>query len=323
MKRSVVFVIFPEVKLLDVTGALQVFADAGNQEEGEDVYDISILSQAGGMVATDSVIRLESEPFETWQGREIDTLLVAGGIGTTVAMQDSALIGAITSLGARSRRVGSICSGSFLLAEAGFLAGCRATTHWDSCRWLERRYPDVTVEADAIYVRDGRVWTSAGVTSGIDMALAMVAEDLGRSEAVRLARQLVTFMWRPGGQSQFSIPLQQQVKDATGRFDALHDWILENLTADLRVESLADRMNMSLRTFNRLYVEDTGQTPAKAVENYRLEAARQLLSESRLSVARVAETCGFGDDERLRRAFVRVFGVAPREYRQRFQASVA
>ena len=319
MIRKIVFVIFPRAKLLDVTGALQVFNDA-KSPDGQ-AYEIEIASLTGGRIPTDSPVSLDSIALADLGESGIDTLLVAGGVGTREAARDPALIGALKQAEPLARRVGSICSGSFLLAEAGLLSGRRATTHWDSCARLDRAYPDINVEADAIYVRDGRVWTSAGVTSGIDMALAMVAEDLGRAEAVRLARQLVTFMWRPGGQSQFSIPLRRQASDAKGRFDDLHDWIRNNLKADLRVESLAERAHMSLRSFNRLYHAETGQTPAKAVETYRLETARQLLSESGLTIAQVAAECGFGDDERMRRAFIRGLGVAPRDYRERFRAA--
>ena len=319
MRRRVGFVIFPRAKLLDVTGALQVFNDACGPD-GDREYETVLASLEGGRVPTDCPVSLDSIPIRDLMAGGIDTLLVAGGTGTREAVMDRALLKAIGQAQEPARRVGSICSGTFLLAAAGLLSGRRVTTHWDSCNRLARHFPDLTVEADAIYVNDGRVWTSAGVTSGIDMALAMVAQDLGRAEAVRLARQLVTFMWRPGGQSQFSMPLRQQTRDAEGRFDGLHDWIRDNLEKDLRVEALADRMNMSLRSFNRLYREETGKTPAKAVEIYRLEAARQMLSESGLSILQIADICGFGDDERMRRAFIRSLGVSPRDYRQRFRA---
>jgi len=206
-----------------------------------------------------------------------------------------------------------------MLAAAGLLAGKRAVTHWELCEQLAEEYPLIRVESDPIFIKEGAIWTSAGVTAGIDLALAMLAEDLGRPAALDVARSLVSYMVRPGGQSQFSGALNRQLADVGGRFDALHHWIAQNLDRDLRVEILADHLNMTSRTFARSYVEHTGQTPAKAVETMRVEAARDLLESSDLSIAAVARHCGFGDDERMRCAFRRALHVSPQDYRQRFK----
>ena len=317
--RLVVFLIYPGVKLLDLAGPLQVFADAARSGGGLPAYRTKIVSLDGGTVPSDTAVALPSAPLTALATEPIDTLLVVGGNGVFAALQDARLVEGLQGLAARSRRVGSICSGAFLLAAAGLLSGKRAATHWEYCNRLAAYDPDIQVEDDSIYVEDGGVWTSAGVTAGIDLALAMVAQDLGRPRAMALARNLVTFMVRPGGQSQFSPVLARQSADAEGRFDALHDWMATNLEADLRVEALADQAGMSPRTFARLYAEHTGQTPAKAVEAMRVEAARGLLETTDLPVAQVALRCGFGDDERLRRAFLRSLQVPPAAYRERFK----
>ena len=317
--RLIVFLVYPGVKLLDLAGPLQVFADAARSGGGLPAYRIRVVSRDGGAIPSDTAVALPSAPLSALAAEPVDTLLVIGGNGVFAAMQDTRLVEALKGLAARSRRVGSICSGAFLLAAAGLLSGRRAVTHWEHCAHLAAYDPDIRVDADAIYIEDGGVWTSAGVTAGIDLALAMVAQDLGRPRAMALARNLVTFMVRPGGQSQFSPVLARQLADAEGRFDGLHDWMAANLDADLRVEALADQAGMSPRTFARLYVEHTGQTPAKAVEAMRLEAARGLLETGDLPISQVAVRCGFGDDERLRRAFSRSLQVSPAAYRERFR----
>jgi len=194
----------------------------------------------------------------------------------------------------------------------------RAVTHWESCAALQQAYPEVQVEKDPIYIRDGHIWTSAGVTAGIDMALAMVAADHGRQAALSLARSLVAYMIRPGGQSQFSPVLDQQENDSTGKFEALHVWIIDNLDKDLRVEALARQANMSARNFARVYAAETGSSPARAVEQFRVEAARRLLEDTSLPVTAIADRCGFNDDERLRRAMTRTLNLSPKDYRRHF-----
>ena len=205
----------------------------------------------------------------------------------------------------RARRVASVCTGAFLLAAAGVLDGRRAATHWMYCAKLARRFPAVRVEPDPIFVCDGPVWTSAGVTAGIDLALALVEEDLGRSVALAVARYLVVFLKRPGGQAQFSAALALQA--AEDKFGALHDWINGHLADDLSLSVLADQAGMSERSFSRHYAEATGQTPARAIERLRVEAARRLLSDSRLPVKRIAQRCGFGSEETMRRRFLRLW----------------
>jgi transcriptional regulator GlxA family with amidase domain len=218
----------------------------------------------------------------------------------------------------QARRIASVCTGAFLLAAAGVLDGRRAATHWMYCARFAQRFPTVHVEPDPIFVRDGPVWTSAGVTAGIDLALALVEEDLGRPVALAVARYLVVFMKRPGGQAQFSASLALQA--AEDRFGALHEWIKGHLADDLSLSVLAHQAGMSERSFSRHYAEAAGQTPARAIERLRVEAAQNLLLESRLPVKRIAQRCGFGSEETMRRSFLRLLGVTPQDYRSRFRS---
>jgi transcriptional regulator GlxA family with amidase domain len=323
--RDIVIVAFPDCQLLDVAGPLQVFATARDlcRERGRgDPYRLMVVAREGGEVETSSGLRLIAAPLARAAGLPMDTLITVGGAGTRRAARDAELVAWIAGQAGRARRVCSVCSGTFLLAAAGLLAGRRCTTHWRNCAELQRRYPDLTVEPDPIFVRDGKIWSSAGVTAGIDLALALVEEDLGRALALETARQLVVFLKRPGGQSQYSALLAAQTED-DGRFAALHDWMAQNLAADLRVDALSARAGMSPRNFARVYAERTGTTPAKAVERLRLEAARRALEEGAASVAAIARACGFGDEERLRRSFLRQLGVPPLQYRQRFSRGEA
>jgi len=250
----------------------------------------------------------------------IDTLLVAGGRGTAAALRDRPLIAWLRSMAPRVRRVGSVCSGSFLLAEAGLLDGRRATTHWGWCDTLAKQYPAVTVAPDPIFVRDGNVYTSAGVTAGMDLALALVEEDHGRALALEVARQLVMFLRRPGGQSQFSAQLAVQSADREPLRE-LQAWITEHPDADLSVPTLARRVAMSPRNFARVFTREVGMTPARFVESVRVEAARRRLEESAHGVDSVATACGFGTAESMRRAFLRIVRVPPAAYRHRFRVS--
>jgi transcriptional regulator GlxA family with amidase domain len=217
----------------------------------------------------------------------------------------------------QARRTASVCTGAFLLAAAGILDGRRAATHWSFCAELARRFPAVRVESDPIFVHDGPIWTSAGVTSGIDLALALVEEDLGRTVALAVARYLVVFLKRPGGQAQFSTALSLQTAEDT--FGALHDWIGDHLHEELSLSVLADQARMSERSFSRHYAEATGLTPARAIERLRAEAARRLLSETHLPVKRISQRCGFGSEETMRRSFLRLLAVTPQDYRDRFR----
>ena len=234
------------------------------------------------------------------------------------AAADPVLLDWVREQAKRSRRVASVCTGAFLLAATGLLDGRRAVTHWSYCSELARRFPAVQVEPDPIFVQDGPVWTSAGVTAGIDLALALVEEDLGRTVALAVARYLVVFLKRPGGQAQFSAALSLQT--AEDQFGALHDWINDHLADDISLPILASQARMSERSFSRRYAEATGVTPGRAVERLRVEAARRLLSESRMPLKRVSQRCGFGSEETMRRSFLRLLAATPQDYRARFSS---
>jgi transcriptional regulator GlxA family with amidase domain len=316
--KTIEVLTFPSVQLLDVAGPAQVFATANDMETEagrEAPYLLRVVARGEAGVASSAGLGLSATPLPLLEA-ELDTLIVAGGQGVQAAAADLALVDWVRARAARARRVASVCTGAYLLAATGLLDGRRAATHWSVCEDLARRFPAVKVEPDPIFVRDGAVWTSAGVTAGIDLALALVEEDLGRTLALAVARYLVVFLKRPGGQAQFSAALSLQ--SAEDRFGALHDWIGTHLADDLSLPVLADRAGMSERSFSRHYADATGLTPGRAVERLRVEAARRLLSESRLPVKRIATRCGFGSEETMRRGFARVLGVAPGEYRGRF-----
>jgi transcriptional regulator GlxA family with amidase domain len=309
---------FPGVQLLDVTGPVQVFASANDIVAGTGgarPYSLRIVSHGGESVTATAGVALATAPLPR-PGEALDTLIVAGGEGAEAAAENPILVDWLRQRATQARRVASVCTGAFVLAAAGLLDGRRATTHWKDCARLAQRFPAVRVEPDPIFVCDGPVWTSAGVTAGIDLALALVEEDLGRSVALAVARYLVVFLKRPGGQAQFSAALALQSAD--DKFGALHDWINGHLASDLSLSVLADQAGMSERSFSRHYAQATGQTPARAVERLRVEAARRLLSESRLPVKRVAQRCGFGAEETMRRGFLRLLAVTPQDYRARF-----
>jgi transcriptional regulator GlxA family with amidase domain len=313
---------YPAVQLLDVTGPIQVFASANDHVTatgGARPYMLRVVAQGGqggtGSVTASAGLELATGPLPPI-GEALDTLLVAGGEGAEAAAADPALVDWVRDRATQARRVASVCTGAFVLAAAGVLDGRRAATHWMYCAKLAHRFPAVRVEPDPIFVCDGPVWTSAGVTAGIDLALALVEEDLGRSVALAVARYLVVFFKRPGGQAQFSAALSLQTAD--DKFGGLHDWINEHLADDLSLPVLADQAGMSERSFSRHYAEATGQTPARAIEHLRVEAARRLLSESRLPVKRIAQRCGFGSEETMRRSFLRLLAVTPQDYRARF-----
>ncbi len=309
---------YPAVQLLDVAGPVQVFASANDLVAGAggaQPYLLRVVAQGGESVTTSAGVALAAGPL-TPLGEALDTLLVAGGQGAEAAAENPALVDWVRQRATQARRVASVCTGALLLAAAGVLDGRRAATHWEYCARLAKRFPAVRVEPDPIFVCDGQVWTSAGVTAGIDLALALVEEDLGRSVALAVARHLVVFLKRPGGQAQFSAALALQAAD--DKFGALHDWINGHLGDDLSLSVLADQAGMSERSFSRHYAEATGQTPARAIERLRVEAARRLLSESRVPIKRVAQRCGFGSEETMRRSFLRLLAVTPQDYRARF-----
>ena len=316
--RVIEVLAFPSVQLLDVTGPLQVFASANDfvvEAGGTPPYAIRVVAQGGRGITASAGIGLTADPLPPI-GTVLDTLMVAGGQGVEGAAADPVLVEWVRARASAARRTVSVCTGAFLLAASGVLDGRRAATHWSFCAELARRYPAVRVEPDPIFVRDGPVWTSAGVTAGIDLALALVEQDLGRTVALAVARYLVVFLKRPGDQAQFSAALALQA--AEDRFGALHDWINLHLANDTSLPVLANKAGMSERSFSRRYTEATGLTPARAVERLRVEAARRLLSESRLPVKRISQRCGFGSEETMRRSFLRLLAVTPQDYRARF-----
>ncbi len=311
---------YPAVQLLDVTGPLQVFATANDlisKSGAAPPYAPQVVAQDGAAVTASAGVMLGTAPLPR-EGVPIDTLLVAGGPGVHAAAADNALVAWLRERVATARRTASVCTGAFLLAATGLLDGRRAATHWSHCGELARRFPRVRVESDPIFVRDGSIWTSAGVTAGIDLALTLVEEDLGRSLALAVARQLVVFLKRPGGQAQFSTVLALQATE--DRFGALHAWIGAHLADAITLPAMARQAGMSERSFSRHYIAATGMTPARAVERLRVEAARRLLVDTRLPIKRICRQCGFGSEETMRRSFLRALATAPQDYRSRFGA---
>lgn len=319
--RTVLFVAFENVASLDVSGPLSVFNMASHYLKSEALarnYDCHLVTIDGGAVKSDHGVCFLSEPVSAFDSVPVDTIMVAGSPSMTAAMDDKRLIDWIAKSGPRVRRLCSVCTGAFLLAEAGVLDGRRAVTHWAECEALRTRYPNVTVEPDSIFVRDDPVWSSAGMTSGIDLSLALVQADHGRELAMRVAREHVVFLKRPGGQSQFSVMLEMQANDEDA-FADLHKWLLQRLSdSRLSVEALAERAGMSPRNFARVYKAKIGRTPAKTIEIFCLETARRLLEETDERIDIVARRTGFGDEERMRMTFQRHLSVSPRDYRERF-----
>lgn len=310
----ILIVVFDGVQGLDVLGPAEVFAAAG--------HEVRTASTDGAPVRTSSGVTLQPDGALPSAWTAIDTLVVAGGGGTPAALADRTLIGWLRRTAPRCRRVASVCSGAFLLAEAGLLDGRRATAHWSVCSTMARRYPAVDVEPDPIYVRDGHVWTSAGVTAGMDLALAMVEDDHGRDVALDIARRFVLFLRRPGNQSQFSAHLAAQTADRDPLCE-VQRYVAEHPEADLSVERLAALAHLSPRHFARAFRDETGVTPARFVESVRLEAARRRLEETDDAIELVAAACGFGSTETMRRAFLRSLRVSPSEYRRRFAVAAS
>jgi len=317
--RRIVILAFPGVQPLDVIGPAEVFNTAAALRAG--AYSVEIVARERGPVSSTSVGLVSDRALSACRG-PLDTLVVAGGPGVRDAARDPRTVAWARAAGRRARRVCSVCTGAFLLAEAGLLDGLRATTHWSGCDRLAERYPEVEVERDPIFVRDGNVYTSAGVTAGMDLALALVEEDLGRATALEAARWLVLFVKRPGGQSQFSAQLAAQTADREPLRE-LQEWIAGNLDADLSVPALAERTHMSERNFARAFRRELGLTPGAYVEIARVESARIALESTATPVDAVAREAGFGTVETMRRAFHRRLGVGPAEYRARFRSSQA
>ena len=321
--RQVAILLYPGVQSLDVTGPLEVFTGARDliasgacSERG---YEIRTFSVDGAPLRTSSGLMLTPDGDLREVPAELDTLIVPGGRGSRLTVTDEALLEWIGVTAARARRTAAVCTGAFLLAAAGLLDGRRATTHWSAAEALARLHPNVLVDADPIYLRDGNIWTSAGVTAGMDLSLALVEQDLDRDAALAIARQLVLFLRRPGNQSQFSATLAAQQPQREPLREVQRS-VLESLTAEHSVDAMAARAHMSPRHFARAFRAETGLTPARYVERVRLEAARRCLEDSADPIEHVASACGFGTAETMRRAFLRTLEVAPAEYRRRFHA---
>jgi len=315
MPHRLGLLIFPDFQILDAAGPIAAFEIAGRYGRG--AYRIETLALQPGAVKSSSGVAFAAasavDPAAAY-----DTVMVAGGDGTRGASHDPAMLDLVRRLAQSAGRVASVCSGAFVLAAAGLLDGCRATTHWSRTDDFARRFPAVRLEPDRIFVRDGPVWTSAGITAGIDLSLAMIAEDLGEEIARQTARQLVVYRRRPGGQSQFSALLE--LERPGSRFGAVLGWARERLAEPLGVERLADRAAMSPRHFARAFAAETGVTPAKAIERLRVEAARERIEAGPDPIDRIAAAVGFGDPERMRRAFLRAFGQPPQALRRAARA---
>jgi transcriptional regulator GlxA family with amidase domain len=308
------FLIFADFQLLDVAGPITVFEIANRFAKSD--TPIRVMAAKPGPVRSTSGVEMLAHKFGS--ASAITTLIISGGEGVEAAARNKCVSQFVKAVAKRGARIASVCSGTFVLAEAGLLDGKRATTHWQRTRQFLSAYPKVKLEPDQIFVRDGQVWSSAGITAGIDLALAMVAEDFGEAVVEKTARQLVLYHRRSGGQSQFSSLLE--LKAPTGRFGPLLTWARENLDAKLTVEDLAERAGMSSRHFTRAFIAETGSTPSKAIERLRIEVARARVQSSSEAIERVAEVTGFRDPERMRRAFIRAFGQPPQSLRRAARA---
>ena len=336
--KRVLMIAYDDVQILDVTGPFEILAgvndarlnpdswalDGYQPKPGEThpAYELTIAAEKPGPFTTTSGMKMVADiGFGDITDAYLDglhTLMVPGGEGTTAAMRDPKVLDVVARAGARAERITSVCTGTFILAEAGLVDGRRVTTHWNVADVLAKMFPTLTVDADSIYVRDGHIWSSAGVTAGMDLALALVEEDCGRDVALSVARRHVLFMIRPGGQSQFSAQLVAQ-HAAKGKIGDVAQWILDNVSEDLSVPALAERAHMSERTLARAFVSETGLTPGRFVEVARVEAARRHLEETSDDTETIAWACGFSSAEQMRRAFHRRVGVSPADYRSRFR----
>ena len=314
MIRRVVFFIYPGFDMLDLAGPLSVFGDVGLYMKTP--YALHVVSQAGGQILSSVGVPVVSERLDEGAlvGGQIDTLVVIGGWPSSRWRADEALIAFLRAAAARSRRVASVCTGSFLLAEAGLLQGRRATGHWKYAADLQAVHPDVKVDADRIFVRDGRIWTSAGSSAGIDLGLALIEEDVGLEMSQAVARGLVVYHRRLGGQSQYSALMDMD--PSSDRIRRALAFAREHLHEPLPVERLAEAASLSLRQFGRAFLAETGVSPAKAVERLRAEAARPMVEGGAQPLEAIARLVGFADPERMRQAFVRCFGQPPQALRR-------
>ncbi|MEU7228089.1 GlxA family transcriptional regulator [Streptomyces chrestomyceticus] len=322
--HHVVIAVFPDVDLLDVTGPAEVFALANRETGGRAGYRVRLAGPDAGAVRTSAGVRLFADVSFAEVGEQVDTLLVPGAVDMTddgpVARTDPAVVAWVRETAPHARRVASVCVGAHLLAAAGLLGGKTATTHWSTSAQLAADHPDVTVDPDPIFVRSdcGRLWTGAGISACLDLALALVAEDLGEQTALAVARQLVMYLKRQGGQSQFSVPLSRPAAERRG-IDELRLWISDHLDGDLSAPALAARMCLSERHFARVFKQETGSSPAAYVEAARVELARRLLETTDCPLDQVAAAAGLGSAETLHRAFRRQLATTPAAYRRRFR----
>ena len=320
-QRHMLILIYNEALLLDIAGPLEILAHA-QLPDGTPAYRITLVAPEVAPTRTSHIVDIVPHAsFDDLSDTDldtVDTLLIAGGQGSRTAMFDPAILAFVQRCEGRVRRFATICTGAFVLAAAGLLDGRRATTHWAWVQKLQEAFPAAEIDADALFVRDGPIWSSAGVTAGMDLALALVEEDLGREESLKIAQQLVMYLIRPGGQSQFSAELAAQAPKS-GRIAKVCQHILDDPGADHSIPELSGLAAMSTRSFARHFTAETGQTPGQLVARARLDLARRLLSEGDLCLDRVAATAGFGSLERMRRTFVRQLGVTPSQYRERFR----
>lgn len=321
--KAIVFLAAPDTQILDVAGPFQIFVRAAelflqDHPDHTSPYNVVLASttRRKKVLTNCGLVLTGTETFRTLGG-PVDTLLVAGGRGLEEAARDNELLAWLRASAGRLRRIGSICTGAFLLASAGLLDGKRVTTHWKWAAELARLCPRTRVDPDPIYIRDGNTYTSAGITAGMDLALAMVEEDLGSPLALRVAREMVLYLRRPGGQSQFSAALSLQASDRK-QIEEIRSWACDHLDHRLTVDRLAARAGMSPRHFARVFLKETTITPARFIERLRVEAARRRLEESRDKLDKIAADCGFGSLSSLRRSFLRVLHVPPADYRSRF-----
>ncbi|AMN81579.1 MULTISPECIES: GlxA family transcriptional regulator [Pseudomonas] len=305
----------PRIQMLDLVGPTDVFAEAARQLGKPRAYRISVVGVQPGPIKGTSGLRVETDGCIDTYDTPVDTLLIAGSPAIADITGDLRVLRWVRDQAGKARRVGSVCSGAFVLAAAGLLARRRATTHWNSCAALARQYPDIEVDADSIFIRDGNLYTSAGITAGMDLALALVEEDHGRDLALCVARELVMYLKRPGGQSQFSAQLAAQSAERSTIRDIQH-YIIDHLATDLSVPLLARQAGMSERNFARVFKADAGQTPAEFVERARIDGARHLIEGAEVSLKRLADQVGYANVDGFRRAFVRRLGVSPNEYRK-------
>jgi|SRR5579872_634403 len=321
--RAIAFVLFDAALALNIAGPAEVFGGANRlSDKGTQLYELIYLSASGGLVRTSSGVAIQTNPVASVELSALDTVIVVGGVTVIQAMHNALLIDWIARAAQIVRRTCSVCTGAFLLAAAKLLDGRRAVTHWACADELAAQFPAVQVQRDPIYVNDGNIWTSAGISAGIDLALTLVEADHGSRLSFIIAKDLVVFLHRPGGQAQLSRALVAQGRQSTrsikSRFESLHCWMVEHLDADLSVERLAMRMKMTPRTFARTFLDWYGRTPAQLIGDLRLEAACRYLEDGSIPIKQIIHLCGFGDEERMRRTFMRRLRVSPTEYRQQF-----